>query len=93
MLNAEIRVYPKYNLYKLFDVGMVAFADVGRAWGGQAAMLNESDSILSSVGIGARIYASRSSHRNVIHIDIAKPLLSSAFVDSWEWRLQVKNSF
>lgn len=93
LLNAEIRVYPKYNLYKLFDVGMVAFADVGRAWGGQAAMLNESDSILSSVGIGARIYASRSSHRNVIHIDIAKPLLSSAFVDSWEWRLQVKNSF
>ena len=93
LLNAEVRVYPKYNIYKLFDVGMVAFADVGRAWGGDEARLNDSDSILSSVGIGARIYASRSSHRNVIHIDIAKPLVNSEFVDSWEWRLQVKNSF
>lgn len=93
LLNAEIRIYPKYNLYKLFDVGFVAFADAGRAWGGNEARFNESDAILSSVGIGARIYASRSSHRNVVHIDIAKPLVSSEFVDSWEWRLQVKNSF
>ncbi|MFT6899211.1 MAG: outer membrane protein assembly factor BamA [Paraglaciecola sp.] len=93
LLNAEIRIYPKYNLYKLFDVGMVAFADAGRAWGGKEAMFNESDAILTSIGIGARIYASRSSHHNVVHIDFAKPLVSSEFVDSWEWRLQVKNSF
>lgn len=93
LLNAEIRIYPKYNIYKLFDVGMVAFVDVGRAWGGEEAILNESDGILPSIGIGARIYASRSSHRNVVHIDIAKPLISSQFIDSWEWRLQVKNSF
>jgi hemolysin activation/secretion protein len=93
LLNAEIRIYPKYNLYQLFDVGMVAFADAGRAWGGDEAPFNESDAILTSIGIGARIYASRSSHHNVVHIDIAKPLVSSEFVDSWEWRLQVKNSF
>jgi hemolysin activation/secretion protein len=93
LLSAEIRIYPKYNLYQLFDVAMVVFADAGRAWGGKEAMFNESDAILSNIGIGARIYASHSSHRNVVHIDIVKPLASSEFVDSWEWRLQVKNSF
>ncbi|MFQ3196979.1 MAG: outer membrane protein assembly factor BamA [Paraglaciecola sp.] len=93
LLNAEIRIYPKYNLYKLFDIAMVAFADTGRAWGGDEGIFNESDAILASIGVGARIYASRSSHHNVVHIDFAKPLVSSEFVDSWEWRLQVKNSF
>lgn len=91
--NAEVRYYPQINLYRLFDVGFVAFADVGQAWGGKLADNNELDSTLSSAGIGARIYSNRSSHSHVIHIDIAKPLATAENVDSWQWRMLVKETF
>ncbi|MFT4938986.1 MAG: hemolysin activation/secretion protein [Paraglaciecola sp.] len=90
LLSAETRYYPNLNLYKLFDVG---FVDAGKARSGNFAALNESNSIIASVGLGARIYSSRSSYRNVVHIDIAKPMTNSIHIDSWEWRLQVKHSF
>lgn len=89
----EARLYTGYNIYKLLNVGFAGFFDVGRAWGGEEAKLNESEQVLSSVGVGARFYSSRSSHKNVIHLDIVKPLSSSDNIDSWEWRLQVKQSF
>ncbi|MDP5030403.1 MAG: outer membrane protein assembly factor [Paraglaciecola sp.] len=89
----EARLYTGYNIYKLLDVGFAGFFDIGRAWNGQEAQLNESDQILSSIGVGARLYSNRSSHRSVIHVDIVKPLTQSDSVDSWEWRLQVKQSF
>jgi hypothetical protein len=89
----EARLYTGYNVYKLLNVGFAGFFDVGRAWGGQEAQLNESDQVLSSVGIGARLYSSRSSHKNVIHFDIVKPLTTTDNVDTWEWRLQVKQAF
>lgn len=89
----EARLYTGYNIYKLLDVGFAGFVDVGRAWGGEQGKLNESEQILSSVGVGVRLYSNRSSHQSVIHIDIVKPMVSSDNVDSWEWRLQVKQSF
>jgi hypothetical protein len=89
----EARIYSGYNVYKILDVGFAAFVDVGRAWGGEEAVLNESDQVLGSVGFGARLYSNRASHQNVIHLDIAKPLVSTDNVDSWQWRLQVKQSF
>ena len=90
---AEARFYTGYNLYKILDVGFAAFLDVGKAWGGEQATNNETTSLISSVGVGARLYSSRSSHRSVVHIDVAKPLTSSIYVDSWEWRLQIKRTF
>lgn len=90
---AELRYYPQINLYRLFDLGMVAFFDAGKAWSGESASYNETKGVLASTGIGARIYSNRSSHRNVIHVDIALPLQSGEHVDSWQWRLQVKQSF
>lgn len=89
----EARIYTGYNLYRMINLGLAAFVDAGRAWGGPPAQLNENDQLLSSIGIGARLYSNRASHQNVIHIDIVKPLNSADNVDSWEWRLQVKESF
>ncbi|MGK0305094.1 MAG: outer membrane protein assembly factor BamA [Gammaproteobacteria bacterium] len=89
----EARLYTDYNILKILDVGFVAFADMGKAWSGEQAKFNETDSILSSVGIGVRLYSSRSSHKSVIHMDIAKPFVTSENVDVWEWRLQIKQSF
>ena len=89
----EARLYTGYNLYKILDVGFAAFVDAGRAWGGDEGLLNETDKVLGSVGLGTRLYSSRASHRNVIHLDIVKPMTSSENVDTWQWRLQVKESF
>ncbi len=90
---AELRYYPQLNVLKLFDMGFVAFVDSGRAWSGKAALDNEQDRLLSSAGIGARIYSNRSSHRNVIHLDFATPLSQAQGVDTWQWRVTVKESF
>ena len=174
LLTTELRFYPRINLYKLADLGFVAFADVGRASGGtvyqasggtsyqanglvplgfhsqpgsqiqpgfqgqpalgqqsltgmggliaasaggfcasgpclqslnpaagiaasrtQADLLapNLADKWLGSVGIGARIYSSRSSNDHVVHIDLSTPLTSAPGVDSWEISLKVSNRF
>lgn len=89
----EARFYPNYNLYKILDFGFAAFADAGKAWSGDSAVNNETNSIIASVGLGLRIYSNRSSHHGVIHLDMVKPMHSSENVDSWEWRLQLKDSF
>lgn len=89
----EARFYTDYNILKILDLGFVAFADAGKAWGGEQAAFNETDSLLTSVGAGVRLYSSRSSHKSVVHMDIAKPFETSDNVDSWQWRLQIKQSF
>ncbi|MCC2617079.1 outer membrane protein assembly factor [Aestuariibacter halophilus] len=91
--SAELRMYPQTNLWQLLDVGYAAFVDVGRANGGADAHDNEQSGPLASVGAGVRLYSSRSSHRSVIHMDVIKPLSSGPGVDSWEWRLEVKQRF
>ncbi|MFT4807831.1 MAG: hypothetical protein ACJAWT_001214 [Glaciecola sp.] len=60
------------------------FADMGKAWSGEQAKFNKTDSILSSVGVGLNLYPPRSSHKSVIHMDIAKPFVTSENVDAWE---------
>ena len=93
MTSVELRYYPKINIYRVLDMGMVAFFDAGKTWSGDSSADNEYQSTLASTGIGARFYSNRSSHRNVIHLDMALPLNKGDNVDSWQWRLQVKQSF
>jgi hemolysin activation/secretion protein len=89
----EARMYTGYNFYQLFDLGFAAFVDAGKAFDGDVEQFNESDDVLSSVGIGARLFSNRSSNKGVIHIDFATPLAGGDNVDSWEWRFQMRNSF
>ncbi len=106
---AELRWYPQINIYRLLDVGFVAFADAGRASGGEIApsnitlpqlrssadliRQNTSEQWLGSVGIGARLYSSRSSNNHVIHIDLSKPVGGAQEVNSWEIQLKVEERF
>ncbi|MFT4993425.1 MAG: hypothetical protein ACI965_000444 [Paraglaciecola sp.] len=92
-VTAEARFYTGYNLYKILDLGFVSFLDAGKAWSGEQAQGNETHSLIGSIGAGVRLYSNRSSHRSVIHMDLVKPLTSSVYVDSWEWRLQIKQAF
>ncbi|MEL4431743.1 hypothetical protein [Shewanella mangrovisoli] len=93
LLTAEIRNYPNINLYQLAELGWAVFADVGQASGGPLAANNEVSGPLASIGIGARIYSSRSSYGNVAHIDLSVPYTGGDSVNSWEWRFLVKRSF
>ncbi|MEL4251470.1 hypothetical protein AAEH72_10695 [Shewanella xiamenensis] len=93
LFTAEIRNYPNINLYQLAELGWAVFADVGQASGGPLADNNEVNGPLGSIGIGARIYSSRSSYGNVAHIDFSVPYTGGDSVNSWEWRFLVKQSF
>ncbi|PIW61684.1 hypothetical protein [Shewanella sp. CG12_big_fil_rev_8_21_14_0_65_47_15] len=93
LLTAEIRNYPNINLYQLAELGWAVFTDLGQASGGPLAENNEVSGPLGSVGIGARIYSSRSSYGNVAHIDFSIPYTGGDSVNSWEWRVLVKQSF
>jgi hypothetical protein len=89
---AEARYYPHISIYKFFELGGAAFIDAGKA-SGDTPVSNVNTSMLSSIGIGARLFSKQSSDAQVIHIDIIKPLSSEASVDSFEFRLSTKNSF
>jgi outer membrane protein assembly factor BamA len=88
----EVRYYPNINLYQLAELGWAAFVDVGQASGGKD-LNNEAKGVIGSVGIGARIYSSKSSYGNVAHIDLTVPFTDGQEVNAWEWRLQVKSHF
>lgn len=106
---AELRWYPQINIYKLLDLGFVAFADAGRASGGEIAQQtpaqnglrsaadlltsNTTEQWIGSVGMGARFYSSRSSNNHVIHVDLSKPVGSAKDVNSWEIQLKVEQRF
>lgn len=106
---AELRWYPQITLYQLLDVGFVAFADAGRASGGdiqlpapsvagirsEADLLtpNETEQWIGSVGLGARFYSSRSSNNHVIHVDLSKPVGAAKEVSSREIQLKVEQRF
>jgi hemolysin activation/secretion protein len=89
---AELRMYPNINLYQFVDVGFVGFVDVGQAFG-STETANISDSMLTSAGVGIRLYSSRSSNDNVIHIDFSTPLGSYQDVDSWQIGMSVETTF
>jgi hemolysin activation/secretion protein len=92
-LTSEIRYYPHINLFKLFDLAGAAFLDTGRAFG-DSEMDNNEGAWLYSVGIGARLYSPHSagSHQ-VIHIDFACPQSNNPDIDSFEIRIEAKQSF
>lgn len=106
---AELRWYPQITLYQMLDVGFVAFADAGRASGGDIKlaapslagvrsdadllMPNEAEQWIGSVGLGTRFYSSRSSNNHVIHVDLSKPVGGAKEVSSWEIQLKVEQRF
>ncbi|QDE29823.1 ShlB/FhaC/HecB family hemolysin secretion/activation protein [Shewanella polaris] len=92
LLTSEIRYYPNINLYQLAELGWAIFADIGQATGGTDE-LNEVNGPIASIGIGARVYSSKSSYGNVAHIDVAVPMTTGDDTNAWEFRFQVKNHF
>lgn len=88
----EARYYPHINFYKVFELGGAAFIDAGKTFG-NSTIENINKSTLVSLGIGARLYSSRSSETHVIHFDIIRPFSSDNNVSSIEFRITTKQSF
>lgn len=91
-LSAEARWYPNVSIAQLLQVGGVAFIDAGRTFKSDA-FPNQTEGWLSSIGIGARLYAQKSAETHVVHFDIAFPLQSHPEVSNVEFRITASDTF
>jgi hemolysin activation/secretion protein len=92
LLTAEERIYTDWYPFRLFHIGAAAFADAGRTWGRDVAG-EEPLGWLSDVGLGLRIGNSRSGLGNVLHIDVAVPLVRQPGIDSVQLLVETRQSF
>jgi hypothetical protein len=92
LLTAEERIYTDWYPFRLFHVGAAAFADAGRTWGQDVAG-EQPLGWLSDVGVGLRIGNSRSGLGNVLHIDVAVPLVRQPGIDSVQFLVETRQSF
>jgi hypothetical protein len=92
LLTVEQRVYTDLYLWELFRIGGAAFADLGRAWGGDAGAAGKVP-WRADVGVGLRIVSVRSAFGNVLHVDLAFPVDAPAGVRRVQWLVRTKTSF
>lgn len=83
LLSIEQRFFTQWQPLRLFNVGAVAFFDVGRVWGGNAMGATDAG-ILSDVGIGLRLGNRRSGSARMIHLDLAMPLNETATIGNFQ---------
>ncbi len=91
LVNFEDRVFVWDNLWRLIDVGTVAFFDAGNVWP-VSAPLNVND-LKSSVGIGLRMAASRSSDNTPVRIDLAYALNDNHTSSRWSLSILAGQAF
>lgn len=92
LLTVEERYFTDWYPFRLARVGFAAFADVGRTWGDNPAG-GPPLGWLKDVGVGLRLMPTRSSGREVYHLDIAFPLDGDDSIDSVQILLESKRSF
>ena len=95
----EVRYLPDIFPWRLFRVGVAAFADVGRAWYEERApeylpeRRGDHFGTLYDVGLGLRIESVRTRRDRVIAIDLAQPLVDGPGVDGVELSVSVRQAF
>ena len=92
LLTVEQRYFTDIYPFRLFRVGGAVFADIGRTWGSNPVG-GPSLGWLKNVGVGLRLGATRSSGRDVVHIDVAFPLDGDPSIDSVQFLIEKKTSF
>ena len=92
LVTAEQRYFTDWYPFRLVRIGGAIFADIGRTWGENPAG-GPSLGWLKDVGIGLRLGATRSSGRNVVHIDIAFPLDGDPSIDDVQLLIGTKSGF
>ncbi len=92
LATVEYRYFTDWYPFRLARVGGAVFADAGRTWGDNPAG-GGSIGWLKDVGLGLRFMPTRSSGRDVIHLDIAFPLDGDPTIDDVQILLESKRSF
>ncbi len=88
LIQAEKRIHYNWYPLRLVKFGAVMFADVGTAWGA-----GNDAKILADVGVGLRLFPTRSSTGSVLHFDFAFPLLDKSKVDKYQFSIRTSQSF
>jgi outer membrane protein assembly factor BamA len=92
LFSVEERYYTSYYPFRLFRVGYAAYMDVGRAWASQIP--NTSPGWLADVGIGLRVLSARASFGNVLHLDLAFPIVGAdPTVSKWQLVAKTEKTF
>lgn len=92
LVTAEQRYFTDWYPFRLFRVGGAIFADVGRTWG-ENPVGGAPVGWLKDIGVGLRLGSTRSTGRDVVHIDIAFPLDGDPSIDDVQFLLESKRSF
>lgn len=92
LLTLEQRVFTDWYPWRLFRVGGAVFVDIGRTWGDNPVG-GPPLGWLKNIGIGLRLGPTRSSGRDMIHIDLAFPLDGDPSIDSVQFLIESKRSF
>ncbi|MGH8135309.1 MAG: hypothetical protein ACRER4_03090 [Steroidobacteraceae bacterium] len=93
LLTIEQRIYTRYSLWKLADIGGAVFFDMGRTWGESAFGPTLSQGMLKDIGVGLRLGSTRSALGNILHLDVAFPLDGDSSISSMQFLVQTKGSF
>jgi len=92
LLTTEERFYTDWYPFRLFHIGAAVFADAGRTWG-RDAFGEPPLGWLSDVGAGLRIGNARSGLGNVLHVDVAVPLVRQDGIDGVQLLVETRHSF
>jgi hypothetical protein len=92
LFTLEERFFTGWFPLHLFHVGAAAFADAGRTWG--ADVTGELPyGWLGDVGVGLRLGNARSGLGNVLHVDIAVPVVRPPGIDPYQLIIETRRSF
>jgi len=92
LLTAEQRYFTDWYPFRLFRVGGAVFADIGRTWGDNP-VAGPSLGWLKNIGFGLRLGPTRSSGRDIVHIDVAFPLDGDPSIDDVQFLIESKRNF
>ena len=92
LVTAEQRYFTDWYPFRLFRVGGAIFADMGRTWG-ENPVGGPPLGWLKDVGVGLRLGSTRSTGRDVVHIDVAFPLDGDPSIDDVQFLIESKRSF
>lgn len=93
LLTLEQRWYGDREYLRVVRFGAAAFADLGRAWFAGRAAGPDDRGWLADVGVGLRVAPSRTSHANVIRLEIAAPLRRDGTIDAVQYLVTTSESF
>lgn len=91
LYNIEDRVYVWDNLFRVLDVGAVAFYDSGYVWP-EGSSVNLAD-LRSSIGLGLRAAPSRSGSNSPVRVDLAFPVSRRMSFSSWSLSILAGQAF